>query len=199
MYNNADGPGYCVGTEAYGLEMTIDDEWPVDTVILCPPRYVAGMSDVKSMGVHIGASHFPGNQDLRALRNAGATWILAYPEDPIKKAASEGLSILLVIESIDGVPDYLGLLPEDSNRFAIALQTNGLETPAKFEKKASTIRKQLDSKGLGEARILACGWFDLDRFRQFFAKKNVDGVLMLDADSGNMIELIAAAVGIEYH
>lgn len=44
-----------------------------------------------------------------------------------------------MIESIDGVPDYLSLLPADSKRFAIALQTNGLETPAKFETKASTI------------------------------------------------------------
>ncbi len=45
---------------------------------------------------------------------------------------------------------------------------------------------------------IACGWFDLERFQKFFAKKNVDGVLMLDAESGNMIELIAAAAGIEY-
>ncbi len=104
----------------------------------------------------------------------------------------------LVIESIESAPDYISLLPEDPKRFAIALQADGLETAAKFEKKATTLRKQLVSKGLGDARILACGWFDLDRFRQFLARKNIDGVLMLDAESRNMIELIAAAVGTEY-
>ncbi len=164
----------------------------------CPPRYIVRMSDVTSMGVQTGASYFPGNQDLRSIKNAGATWILAYPEDPITKAARTGLSILLVIESIESAPDYISLLPEDPKRFAIALQADGLETAAKFEKKATTLRKQLVSKGLGDARILACGWFDLDRFRQFLARKNIDGVLMLDAESRNMIELIAAAVGTEY-
>ncbi len=199
MYNNADGPGYCIGTEAYGLEMTIDDEWPVDTVILCPPRYVGGMSDVRSMGVQTGASYYPGNQDLRAIKSSGANWILVYPEDPIKKATSKGLSILLVIESIQDAHDCLDLLPDDPQKFAIAIQTDGLETPAKFETKASTVRKMLSARGLGDARILAAGWFDLDRFQKFFSKKNVDGVFMPDAESGNMIELIAAAVGIEYH
>ncbi len=64
------------------------------------------------------------------------------------KAARTGLSILLVIESIESAPDYISLLPEDPKRFAIALQADGLETAAKFEKKATTLRKQLVSKGL---------------------------------------------------
>jgi hypothetical protein len=195
MYDNADGPGYCVGTEAYGLEMTIDDEWPVDTVILAPPRYVADMADVRSMGVQTGASYFPGNQDLQAIVSAGGSWLLVYPEDPINLVEPSGLSILLMLDSPKDIDKVLPDLTTTADRLSIAFYTDGLETPSKAQKKAASTRKKLESRGLGNVRILASGSFDIERFRKFFAMEDIDGVLVLNGESGEMINLIADSAG----
>ena len=59
------------------------------------------MSDVTSMGVQTGASYFPCNENLPAIADAGATWVLVYPEDTVRMATESGMSVLLIVDSQD--------------------------------------------------------------------------------------------------
>jgi hypothetical protein len=194
-----EGPVSSVYSEAYGLEMTVDSDWPVDTVILCPPRFVAVMADVTSMGVKTGASYFPGNQDLQKILDEQGTWLLCYPEDPIARATQTSINILLEIDSQKQLKDLLPLLPSDPHRLAIAFVTSGIDKPSKAQSTASNIRSLLDKHNLGETRILASGVFDLNRFRKFIAKPDIDGVFIHNGESAEMISLIAASVGAEFN
>ena len=71
------GPEYCVKCDAYGLEMNIDDAWPIDTILMAPPDLVdviTDETDVTSMGtVFVGAASSPADGDFQRLAASAAT------------------------------------------------------------------------------------------------------------------------------
>jgi hypothetical protein len=88
MFNAIDGPGYCVYTQAYGLEMNIDGEWPVNTLIMSPPHLVSQMTqaaEVTRAGAIAGASYTPGDGDFRQIREANGSWILCRATDNLSQ------------------------------------------------------------------------------------------------------------------
>ena len=78
--SNEDRPWESVCSHAYGLEMSIDGDWPIDTVLLAPPNAIASITQdtgVTSMGtVYGGAAFMPPDGDLTSIVAEGAKWLL---------------------------------------------------------------------------------------------------------------------------
>jgi len=109
--NPDEGPEYGVYTDAYGLEMTIDDEWPVDTILLVPPELAHvpfEETGVTEMGVQCGASSAPADGNFSGLaRGDEACWVLLSETDDVASAAAAGLSILLCVTNTSDVASLL--------------------------------------------------------------------------------------------
>ncbi len=73
-----DDPEYGIYTDAYGLEMNIDDELAVDTVLFAPADSVCKITeetDVTSMGtVYAGVSDSIDSKTLKKLSGVSGCW-----------------------------------------------------------------------------------------------------------------------------
>lgn len=196
MFNAIDGPAYCVYTQAYGLEMTMDDEWPVNTIIMAPPHLVSAMTDsadVASMGAIPGASYTPGNGDYQQIVDSDGRWVLALPSDDTSRILAANLGVLLVIE---GVGD-LDALPSDvdASNFIVAFQINSITEPKDAQKTALAIRSRLAKSKAASAQILVSASFEHENMLDYGRLEEVSGLLLLDASYDRVIELITKMVG----
>lgn len=101
MSNAIDGPAHYVYTQAYGMEMQVDDEWPLNILIMAPPHLVSSLTqeaDVASMGMIPGASYTPGDGDYHQISMAGGRWVLARPSDDLTKIIEQKLGVLLLVD-----------------------------------------------------------------------------------------------------
>ena len=68
-------PKYDAQSDAYGLEMSFDDEWPIDVVIVTTPKCVtaiAANTDLASVGVSIGTNAVPKSPHFAS----NASWLV---------------------------------------------------------------------------------------------------------------------------
>ena len=194
-----DPPWQSVYSHAYGLEMTIDSDWPIDTVLLAPPELVGSITqdtDVTSMGtVYGGASFMPEDRDPSQIVADGARWLLlegtTSPPDDVRAALLAGLNVILAVAAPHQIEQALGaagrVAPE---RIAIAVSAPSKYSPEWAHEIAGTVRKALRSRGLGESRILIAANLTKDNLMDYLCLADVDGVLLSDGDASLTLEVL---------
>ncbi|MGB7344140.1 MAG: hypothetical protein WBD20_07995 [Pirellulaceae bacterium] len=189
VFENEDDPRYCIYCDAYGLEMSIDDEWPIDTVLLTAPELldvIMEETDVTSMGtVFAGAS--AGN-DFAAVVKAKGTHVLLTPADDI---AAGLIVILLTPPDTDLAARFSGLALTSEN-LVVALQPAKLPSPSDAQAVAAPHRVSLTELGCGDSRIVICGDIDESTINDYLAQPDVDGILLLDSSFDVVNELLSA-------
>src|SRR5690606_8521221 len=129
-----------------GLEMSYDDEWPVETVLFTPPHLVSVVTEqtgLRSEGVQVGSNGMPFIGTPGSLVDAGATWLLLFANESsaaanLFDAVSAGLSVVLVTAQPDGLSDLVSQVPGISpDRLVIALHPHDPATPSAAQQLAS--------------------------------------------------------------
>ena len=213
MFNSVDGPSHCVYTQAYGMEMQVDDEWPLNILVMAPPHLVASLTneaEITSAGMIPGASYTPGDGNYQQISDNGGVWVVARSTDDFAKIAKHNLGVLLVLDiemesdiedemetedEMDPqleikVPDVSGM---NSDNLIVAFPTFCFDLEEVADH-ANLIRSKLPEE-CRDAQILACGCFDESNLLEYAKLENVSGLLMLDASFDSVLELIGQIVG----
>lgn len=197
----SDEPDYPFYSEAYGLEMIVDDEWPIDTVVLFPPERVeiiTGSTELTSRGtVYAGMSFLPKGPALKKAIAADAQWVLIDGETrEARKQIATVIRTKLNIILFVGKPDQVSLAfghgkEPGAKRLVVAFRTAVRVTPAASQKKAKQVREKLREHKAADARVvMACG----PRTRNllsFTSQPDVDGVLILEGNYGLAFDLLS--------
>jgi len=197
MFNAVDGPSYCVYTQAYGMEMQVDDEWPLNILIMAPPHLVSSLTteaDVASVGMIAGASYTPGDGNYKQIADHGGRWILCRPSDDLAGIAKQQLGVLLLIESPTQIDLIAGLKELRSDNLMIAFKIDSVSTLETAEKMATNIRTKLP-ENCSLSKILVSGSFDHSNIVEYASIKNVSGLLLLDASFDAILSLIEKMLG----
>lgn len=198
MCNAVDGPAYFVYTQAYGLEMTFDDEWPVNTLIMSPPHLVAAMTqqaDVESMGVIAGASYTPGDGDYAQIADAGGKWVLARRTDNLARILDAGLGVLLYINEADELDGALSDSRLNSTNLIVAFQINSVSTPESAGAEAQSLRQRLARGNAADCQILVSGSVESSDLLDYAKLPGVSGLLLLDTSYDSVLTLLEQLAG----
>lgn len=191
LFNSKDA-AYAVYCEAYGLEMTIDDDWPVNTIIMSPPDQISVMTrraNVTSMGVIAGVSSVPADGNFQQIRDCGGTWVLARPSDELSSILANGLGVLLFVS---GATDLAPVLSNHSFKEAnliVAFETVGA-TALGVLGTAAQIRDQLNSRNLAAAQVLARSTPGDVNLLEYLAMPDVNGLLLLEAGYETVVGIL---------
>lgn len=185
--NPDEGPEYGVYTDAYGLEMTIDDEWPVDTILLVPPKLAHvpyEETGVTEMGVQCGASSAPADGNFSGLaRDNEAFWVLLHETDDVASAAAAGLSILICVTNVSDVALLLAEGKIETGKLAVAV--NSAEA-------AASVRAVLDVGDHNASRVLLAENVSPGAAVGLIETPHVDGLLLTDSTYGIVVDILAA-------
>ncbi len=167
--------------------MTIDDEWPIDTILLVPPELAQvpfEETGVTEMGVQCGASSAPADGNLAGLaRDDELCWVLLTETDDVPAAAKAGLRILL---SVSRDSDLAGLLA------GVNIEDGKLAVAVSSAEAADSTRTALDASGHEAARVLLTENIDPSQAAELIAQPNVDGILLTDSTYGVIVDILAA-------
>lgn len=166
--DSEEGPAHAVYCDVYGLEMTYDNEWPLDIIPFIPAEYVCVIfedTNVTNDGtVHAGAIPDVDAPDFRAIAQTGAKWTRVFAERPDARsqraaAWAAGLNVLLIAET--GASLARALQPEATPRrnpflaFAASLsKAIGQKKSAESERLAVALRTKRPINP-AEAQIVA--------------------------------------------
>lgn len=197
---NADARFRAVYGDAYGLEMTIDDEFPIDTVILTLPELVSvitGSTGATSMGtVFAGALQPPANGDFPSLAADGATWVmvnaaLANAAQLVKSALNADLHVILQTSHSEQVPKVLaGLKIPSVDRIVVALSGREPADPVSGQRHASAVRNELRALGMEQTRIIVEAPVDEQSAMEYLAQPDIDGLLVMPCDFGTITGIL---------
>ena len=196
---NSEDPGQEVYSDAYGLEMSYDDEWPVETVFFVPPHHVSVVTEqtgLRSEGVQVGAQGIPMEGTLRSLAESGATWVLLFANESsaaahLYDAVSAGLGVVLVAAEANGLAELVGQVPEvSSHRLVVALHPHDPATPAQAQNFAAAARTQLAAAGHGDCRVVFTIAPTETAATNYTAQSDIDGLLVLSCNFESAVELL---------
>lgn len=193
MQNACDGPWYCAYYEAYGLEMSMDDEWPINTIVAAPPYLTASITktaDVLSMGALAAASYPPPNGDYKSLRDNCVSWVFASTPDDVESIIQNGLNVLVCMESLDHLRRILQFKGLTCENAIFAFQITSVTTVENAASLASQVASRLADCGLSGAQILVSGSFAHKNLLEYADLPFVNGLLLLDASFAQIIELL---------
>ncbi|MFN9437455.1 MAG: hypothetical protein ACK6DC_21290 [Planctomycetota bacterium] len=179
------------------MEMQVDDEWPLNVLIMAPPHLVVSLTseaDVVSMGMIPGASYTPGDGDYSQISENGGQWVLARPSDDLQKIVRNGLGVLLVIDSaddIDSISNFRGL---SSENMIVAFPIDSVSTLTTATQMLTEIQTKFAAKQIS-ARILISGSFAHKDLTDYMTIDGASGLLLLDASSDSILELIHNILG----
>jgi hypothetical protein len=183
---------YC---DAYGLEMTIDDEWPIDTIVLTLPDLVTVITETTgatSMGtVYAGALHPPASGDLSSLAADGAKWLMldagaGNAASLVKSALAADLRVIVRISHTEQIPQVLDGVTPSAERIVMAIPVRQPANPANEQRQASAVREQLRALGMEQTRIIVEAPVDEQSALDYFTQPDIDGVLVLPGDFGTI-------------
>lgn len=197
MFNAVDGPSYCVYTQAYGMEMQVDDEWPLNILIMAPPHLVSSMTseaDVASMGMVPGASYTPGDGNYKQIVEHGGRWVLARPSDDLAGIVKQELGVLLLVENENEIGSFPNVDGFTSDDLIIAFKIDSISTIDTAKQMVTKIQGKLPDK-LSASQILVSGSFAHSNLVEFSSIEGVSGLLLLDASFDAILELIENVVG----
>jgi len=193
-------PAHSVYCDAYGLEMNIDDEWAIDTVLLAPPplvEVVTKQTGVTSMGtVYAGASSMPAGGDLKKIKAAGGKWILldaaeAEARSNVPAILKAKLGLIVICSTPQQVANVLcdaGNIT--AKQLVIAIRLKGKCSSEAAQTAAAGIRRELKSKKLEAARVVIASRVNKDDILEHMAKPDIDGVLLENGDFGTVMDIL---------
>jgi hypothetical protein len=198
LSNAIDGPHYSVYTQAYGLEMSMPDAWPVNTLIMSPPHLLPSITESTGLtdsGIAAGASYTPGDGNFDQIREFGGQWVLARNSDNISHILKSTLGVLLLIDEISELDRILTTKGLSDRNFMVAFQISGMTTLADVKNTAAEIKSRLTLKGVGSTQILVSGSFEHKDMPQYLLDPNIKGTLLLDAYFDDVIDLVQRLAG----
>lgn len=188
-------PRHSVYSDAYGLEMTIDDEWEIDTILMTVPELVeviTGDTDVTSeAAVFVGASSAPSDGNFQSIVDAEATHVLLGPNDDIAAALSAGLCVILNVSPETSLVSVLDGLSVTSDKVIVAVQPPAGPTPDEFQSLVGPFRAACQSCGCPDARILIAAVIDQNDILNYLALDDVDGVLLHGSSYGVVVDILS--------
>jgi len=167
MENTVDGPGYSAESQAYGLEMTIDDEWLVNILMMAPPPYLSYIDTATifpTEQVAIGASYATGSDSYGQIVQDKGSWVLARRGDDLDAIVGADLGVLLYIDLyFDKEEDLVPLFKSrsfTSENLIVAFQTSSATAIEKTVESATLVKEILVKCGLVDIPILVSIGFD---------------------------------------
>lgn len=195
-----DQPWESVYSHAYGLEMSIDSDWRIDTVLLAPPNAIASITQdtgVTSMGtVYGGAAFMPSDGDLAPIVAEGAKWLLldaTHSDLPteLRAAWNAGLNVIVIVEEPRQITEVICVANNESpERLAVAIKPPAAPTSQWARKIAGEARHELRGLGKGDSRILIAANLTKDNLMDFLSLDDIDGVLLSDGDMSRTLEIL---------
>ena len=153
-YNIALGdenPKYSVYSDAYGLDMSYDDEAEIETVIFTEPRYtprIAFKTDIRSLGVEIGISSPPRFFDLAIM----AGWALSELAG-IDQSLPGRRKHIVHCNCDDRLIRFINHASRRKGKLAaVAIHAVSLDGLAE---RAANVRASLDSANLNNVRVIS--------------------------------------------
>ena len=190
-----EGPRYCIYTDAYGLEMTIDDEWEVDTILMAAPELVDVITQetgATEMGtVYAGASHAPSDGNFQSVVDAEGKWILLSPDDNIAGALAVGLNVILSIQPEQNLSSVLGGVPVTSENLIVAVEPTAVTTPGETQTLLAPIREACHNLNCADARVLLAAAIDHSEVLAYLAIDEVDGFLLRASTYHLVVDLLS--------
>jgi hypothetical protein len=193
-------PQHLVYSDAYGLEMNINDEWPIDTVLLAPPalvRVITGDTGVLSMGtVYAGAASLESKCDLRKLKKSGGKWALLDAEasnvqSMARSVLDANLSVILSVTNPSQVSNLLaGCKHLTSERIVVAIRSEDAYSPDTAQSAALEIRNELHSLNSGQSRVIVDTTIEKLEVLDFVEKPDIDGVLYRDGTFASALKAL---------
>ncbi len=174
-------------SDVYGLEMTIDNEWPIETVIVVPPDLVnniPGMVNIEEMGVSLGATAPPADGNLKTLVADSAKWLMIQSDFPdiqsnIKSALNAGLNIIFCVTKDGEITNSLkGLKKLTVDRIVIAYRPIGKSKPATAQRVSRLLRDELELLRLGTSRIVLVAPLTEKDIMDYLREPDIDGVVI---------------------
>ncbi|HJT33076.1 MAG TPA: hypothetical protein VJ783_13625 [Pirellulales bacterium] len=207
-HSDNEPPGQSVYSFAYGLEMSMDSEWPIDTVLLTSPDLIDTITvgtGVTSMGsVYGGALRMPADGSPTSLINAGAKWLLVDTSDSnraanLRMALDAGLSVILAVETPQDAAHMLeGIEKSAGDQVAISFKVHSRCSPESAQRIASAIRETLPHQCIEDSRIVIEANLDKKNVMDYVSQPDVDGVVTGGGDvSYTLAILIQLALNIQ--
>ena len=182
--DDCEDPSHDVYYDAYGLEMNIDDEWEIDTVLLTAPELVdsiTGRTNVLEMGtVYAGSNAMP--SDLRKVKKDKGDWILLYAEEPdiainVRDVVSAKLDVILVIQQASDIAVALNECDVTADRLVVAYRPTVDCSADDVQTVASLVRAELASHNCDDSRIVVAAKIGMNEVMDYMTKCDIDGVL----------------------
>lgn len=193
-----------VYSNAYGIEMSIDSEWPVDIVLLAPPAFVKTITsdtDVASMeNVAIGGNPINDRCDLRRVRKSGGKWVQLIASVPVTKqrvldALRVKLRVLLEVQSAGEINSVLGPGERlNSESLVVAMKLGATPSPESAQSVAAAIREQLKKLNCEDARVVLVAEVQGDAVGSYVAQPDIDGILYHDESFAPYLSVLSAIV-----
>jgi hypothetical protein len=189
-----------VYSDAYGLEMTIDDEWPVDTVLLTAPELVGvitGNTGATSMGtVYAGAVELPAEGTFKTLKADGGTWQLLDGQRKeagqlLHSALKARLHVILRISDPRKLATVLkGVNKSSAAQIVIAVGHGKALKPSQAQADAAVARQSLDKLGLQKSRVIVAAPITDQNVMDYLNQDDIDGVLTMPSGFGTVVPLV---------
>lgn len=211
---------YQLYSQAYGIEMQVDDEWNAEAVLLAPYDHLAAVTEdtdvtgedaaIVSAGVTDVPLDADGLPDLSVIADSDKNnWLLV--GDPrlddsdatvaAKRDAALAAHCRVVLCLKDTAPEHLAARlagVADCSSLVVALVHPDATAPETAAAMARTVREQLAAAGAtGQPRIVVAGDVTPENAAELVASEGVDGVLLLDDryDEFDTILEVLEAVG----
>lgn len=202
MENDGDGPGRSVEAQAYMLEMTMDNEWPLNVLMMAAPHFVQNMTiygaAINSMGAIAGASYMPSENNYTQIIEANGKWVFARPSEDYNSIFNAGLKMIL---SIPNYPEYKDFLPTilknpklSNDNFILAFDTSTVSTATSVSEDLSKIKTILADHNLDKVSIIASSWMGDKYLKDYLKIDGIDGLLFLNTPSDAIVEFVKTIV-----
>jgi hypothetical protein len=172
--------------------MNIDDEWPVDTVLLAAPDLVAVITnsvDIESMGtVYAGAKSMPPIADLTQIKDAGGTWLLLNADDAnisanVRAALDAELNVILCVTKLPDITNAVVNCKDlADDRLVVAIRPHSVCTPDLAQTLASIIRAELKSHNCANSRVIIASQIGKENIMDYMTQPDIDGVLQFNGN-----------------
>lgn len=182
---DSEDPRYEVQCETYGLEMTIDDEWPVDTVLLARSDLVdvvTSHDDLLSRGtIYAGVISPMNDAELQQAIAAGATWVCLDSDNPrieqqMQLVAPTTLKVILLASRAVRIGAALKSARLPADRLVLALHPVPYDSAEVIREQARRIREKLHPAYQETVRILMIGNTEDQVFIYFAIQPELDGL-----------------------
>ncbi|HEV7281924.1 MAG TPA: hypothetical protein VGN57_17110 [Pirellulaceae bacterium] len=193
-----EGPEYSVYCDVYGLEMTYDDDWPLDVVPFIPTEHVSIIFDSTNVTndgtVYAGVVPGAGKVEFKAVAETGAVWVLLDAADSETKerigtAWTAGLGICVIVDSAEQLLQAIGdAEPPAADRLAVALRTPRPVAASGARTQIKKVRDSLAAIGCAASRMVIAGSSLKSELEDYLAKADVDGVFLQEGGFAAAVE-----------